>query len=112
MKRDDRSLFGFYQGDGELRAEGEQVLSEQALGQRPLIGQLLLGFQPGVRPHCRRNGAVVDAVAGLGIVGDYLPGAAVPPSPRSSIRSYRYIGVNNSDKFVWPERAFEIYNFP
>ena len=26
---DDRSLFGFYQGDGELRAEGEQVLSSQ-----------------------------------------------------------------------------------
>ena len=35
MKRDDRSLFGFYQGDGELSAEWEQVLSEQALGQRP-----------------------------------------------------------------------------
>ena len=35
---DDRSLFGFYQGDGELRIEGEQVLSEQALGQRPIIG--------------------------------------------------------------------------
>ena len=28
---DDRSLFGFYQGDGELRAEGKQVLSEKAL---------------------------------------------------------------------------------
>ena len=35
---DDRSLFGFYQGDGALRAEGEQVLSEHALGQRPIIG--------------------------------------------------------------------------
>ena len=34
---DDRSLFGFYQGDGELGAEGEQVLSEQALGHNPSI---------------------------------------------------------------------------
>ena len=36
-------------------------------------------FQPAVHPHCRRNGAVLDAVAGLGIVGDDLPGAAPVP---------------------------------
>ena len=76
---DDRSLFGFYQGDGELRAEGEQVLSEQALGQRPILWQLMQCFKSAVHPHCRRNGAVLDAVAGLGIVGDYLPGAAPVP---------------------------------
>ena len=35
---DDRSLFGFDQGDGNLRAEGEQVLSDQAMGQCPIIG--------------------------------------------------------------------------
>ena len=35
---DDRSLFGFDQGDGNLRAEGEQVLSERALEQCPIIG--------------------------------------------------------------------------
>ena len=29
---DDRSLFGFYQGDGEVRAEGEQLLSELRTG--------------------------------------------------------------------------------
>ena len=76
---DDRSLFGFYQGDGELRAEWEQVLSEQALGQRPILWQLMQCFQPAVHPHCRRNGAVLDAVAGPGIVGDDLPCAAPVP---------------------------------
>ena len=76
---DDRSLFGFYQGDGELRAEGEQVLSEQALGQRPIIGQLLLCFQPAVHPHRCWNGAVLDAVAGQRIVGDDLPCATPVP---------------------------------
>ena len=79
MKRDDRSLFGFYQGDGELRAEWEQVLSEQALGQRPILWPLMQCFQPAVHPHCRRNGAVLDTVACLGIVGDYLSGAAPVP---------------------------------
>ena len=55
------------------------MLSEQALGQRPILWQLMLCFQPAVHPHCRRNGAVLDAVAGPGIVGDYLPGAAPVP---------------------------------
>ena len=76
---DDRSLFGFYQGDRKLGVEGEQVLSEQALGQRPIIWQLMLCFQPAVHPHCRRNGAVLDAVSSPGIVGDDLPGAAPVP---------------------------------
>ena len=66
---DDRSLFGFYQGDGKIRAEGEQVLSEQALGQRPILWQLMQCFKSAVHPHCRWNGAVLDAVASSGIVG-------------------------------------------
>lgn len=76
---DDRSLFGFYQSNWKIRAEGEQVLSEQALGQRPSIGQLMQSFQPAVHPHCSLNRAVLDAVAGPGIAGDYLPCAAPVP---------------------------------
>ena len=76
---DDRSLFGFYQGDGEFSAEGKPVLSEQALGQRPILWHLMQCFKSAVHPHCRRNGAVLDAVAGPGIVGDDLPGAASVP---------------------------------
>ena len=33
-------------------------------------------FQPAAYPHCRRDGAVLDAVSSPGIVGDDLPGAA------------------------------------
>ena len=76
---DDRSLFGFYQGDGKLRADGEQVLSEQALGQRLIMGQLMQCFKSAVHSHCCRNGAVLDAVAGSGIVGDDFLGAAPVP---------------------------------
>ena len=36
-------------------------------------------FKSAVHPHCCRNGAFLDAVAGPGIVGDDLPGAAPVP---------------------------------
>lgn len=58
---------------------GEQVLSEQTLGQHPIIRQLMQCFKSVVHPHCRRNIAVVDAVGGQGIVGYALPGAASVP---------------------------------
>lgn len=49
------------------------MLTEQALGQRPVIGQLMHCFQPAMHPHGFRNGAVLDAVACVRVVGDNLP---------------------------------------
>ena len=47
------------------------MLSEQALGQRIISGQLMQCFKSAVHPHCHRNGSVPDAVAGPGIAGAY-----------------------------------------
>ena len=41
---DDRSLLGFYHGDGKLRAEGEQVLSEKALFPQIIIDITIISF--------------------------------------------------------------------
>ena len=55
------------------------MLAEQTLCQRPIVMDLMQCFKSAVHTHCRRNGAVLDAVAGPGIVGDDLSGAAPVP---------------------------------
>ena len=52
------------------------MLSEQTLCQRPIVMDLTQCIKSAVHLHCCRNGAVLDAVAGQGIVRDGIPGAA------------------------------------
>ena len=55
------------------------MLAEQTLCQRPIVMDLMQCFKSAVHTHCRRNGAVLDAVSSPGIVGDDLTGAAPVP---------------------------------
>ena len=55
------------------RRAAAQMLAEQTLCQRPIVMDLMQCFKSAVHLHCRRNGAVLDAVAGPGIARDYLP---------------------------------------
>lgn len=54
----------------------EQVLAEQALGEFPFRRKQVRSFEIGVHPHYRREMVVLDAVAGIRVVGDDFPAAA------------------------------------
>lgn len=54
----------------------KQVLAEQALGESPFWRKQVRSLEVGVHPHYRRNGIVLDAVAGLRVVWDDFPAAA------------------------------------
>ena len=66
---DDGRLFGFNQGNRLLGEEGQQVLTEEALRQRPFLRKLAGVFHQGMHPGDAAFGVLVlDAVAGLGVV--------------------------------------------
>ena len=54
----------------------EQVLAEQALGESPFRRKQVRSLEVGVLPHYRREMVILDAVAGLWVVGDDFPAAA------------------------------------
>ena len=54
----------------------EQVLAEQALGESPFRRKQVRGLEVGVHPHYRREMVILDAVAGLRVVGDDFPAAS------------------------------------
>ena len=73
----DGGLLAFHQGNRLLRKERQQVLSEQALCQRPFLRKLACVFHQGMHPGDATFGVFVfDAVAGLGIVFHDLAGPA------------------------------------
>lgn len=66
---DDGGLLAFNQGHGLLRKEGQEVLAEEALRERPFLRKLAGVFEEGVHPGDAAFGVLVlDAVAGLGVV--------------------------------------------
>lgn len=54
----------------------EQVLAEQALGESPFRRKQVRSLEVGVHPHYRRKMVILDAMAGLRVVGDDFPAAA------------------------------------
>ena len=64
----------------------EQVLAEQALGESPLRRKQVRSLEVGVLPHYRREMVILDAVAGLRVVGDDFPAAATTPTGIESNR--------------------------
>lgn len=64
----------------------EQVLAEQALGEFPFRRKQVRSLEIGVHPHYRREMVVLDAVAGLRVVGDDFPAAAASPTGIESNR--------------------------
>ena len=54
----------------------EQMLAKQALGESQLRRKQVRGLEIGVHPHYWRKMAILDAVAGLRVVGDDSPAAA------------------------------------
>lgn len=54
----------------------EQMLAEQALGESPLRRKQVRSLEVGVHPHYRRKMVILEAVAGLRVVGDDFPAAA------------------------------------
>ena len=72
---DDGGLLGFDDGHGLLREEGQKVFAEQALGKRPVLGQLPGILEHGMDPGDAAFGVLVlDAVAGLRVVFHNLTG--------------------------------------
>ena len=73
---DDGGLLGLDDGHGLLGEEGQKVFAEQALGKRPVLGQLPGILEHGMDPGDATFGVLVlDAVAGLGVVFHNLAGA-------------------------------------
>lgn len=64
----------------------EQVLAEQALGESPFRRKQVRSLEVGVLPHYRREMVILDAVAGLWVVGDDFPAAAATPTGSESNR--------------------------
>lgn len=58
----------------------EQVLAEQALGESPFRRKQVRSLEVGVHPHYRRKMVILDAMAGLRVVGDDFPAAAATPT--------------------------------
>lgn len=52
------------------------MLAKQALGESQLRRKQVRGLEIGVHPHYRREMSILDAVAGLRVVGDDFPAAA------------------------------------
>ena len=74
---DDGRLLAFDQSNRFLGKKRQQVLTEQALCQRPFLRKLAGVFEEGMHPGDAAFGVLVlDAVAGLGIVFHDLAGAA------------------------------------
>lgn len=71
---DDGGLLGFNQADEGVGVPGQQVLSEEALGDVPVLRQEALLLEAGVDP-VHGDAGVFDAVAGDGVVLDDLTGA-------------------------------------
>ena len=73
---DDGGLLAFDEGHGLLREERQQVLTEEALCQRPFLRELAGVFEEGMHPGDAAFGVLVlDAVAGLGVVLHDFAGA-------------------------------------
>ena len=74
---DNGRFLGLHQGNRLLREERQQVLSEQALCQRPFLRKLACVFHQGMHPGDAAFGVLVlDAVAGLRVVFHDFPGPA------------------------------------
>ena len=71
---DDSGLLGFNQADESVRVPGQQVLSEEALPDRPALRQEAFLFEAGVYP-VNGDAGIFDAMAGLRVVLDDLAGA-------------------------------------
>lgn len=52
------------------------MLAEQALGESPFRRKQVRSLEIGMHPHYRREMVILDAVAGLRVVGDDFPAAA------------------------------------
>ena len=76
---DDCGLLRLHQCNIGIDLILEQVLAEQALGESPLRLKQVRGLEVGVHPHYRREMVILDAVAGLRVVGDDFPAAAATP---------------------------------
>ena len=61
---------------GWIRIAGWLVLTEQALGESPLRRKQVRSLEIGVHAHYRREMVILDAVAGLRVVGDDFPAEA------------------------------------
>lgn len=70
---DDCGLLRLHQCNIGIDLILEQVLAEQALGEPPLRRKQVRGLEVGVHPHYRREMVILDAVAGLRVVGDDFP---------------------------------------
>ena len=73
---DDSSLLRLHQRYIGIDLILEQVLAEQALGEPPFRRKQVRSLEIGVYPHYRRETVILDAVAGLRVVGDDFPAAA------------------------------------
>lgn len=73
---DDCGLLRLHQCNIVIDLILEQVLAEQALGEAPLRRKQVRSLEIGVHPHYRRGMVILDAVAGLRVVGDDFPAAA------------------------------------
>ena len=85
-KADDCGLLRLHQCHIGIDLIMEQVLAEQALGEFPFRRKQVRGLEVGVHPHYRREMVILDAVAGLWIVGDDFPAAAATPTGSESNR--------------------------
>ena len=97
---DDGRLFALHQGNHFLGVLLQQMLPEETLRERPVLGELPPGLEHGVDPVDSAGRVLVfDAVAGLGIVLDDLSstasaldiqleedGAAVPGDAQAVVR--------------------------
>ena len=88
----------------------KQVLAEQALGESPFRLKQVCSLEIGVHPHYRREMVILDAVAGLRVVGDDFPAvsfmtrARAPPArSREKARAAWLISQFNS-RFISPAR--------
>lgn len=73
---DDCGLLRLHQRNIGIDLILEQVLAEQALGESPFRRKQVRSLEVGVHPHYRREMVILDAVAGIRVVGDDFPAAA------------------------------------
>ena len=83
---DDCGLLRLHQCNIGIDLILEQVLAEQALGESPFRRKLVRSLEICVDPHYRREMVILDAVAGLQVVGDDFPAAAATPTGIESNR--------------------------
>ena len=85
-RADDCCLLRLQQRNIGIDLTLEQVFAEQALGEPPFRRKQVRGLEVGVHPHYRREMVILDAVAGLRVVGDDFPAAAATPTGIESNR--------------------------